>query len=492
MNSEGEDGARRVRALASRSTEAMQSDHSAKRGFVAMAAHAEKEESERRKRESEIFEAIRGLMGEYLALRRSPADALEIELNRSSYGEEELAAAVEVMLQGQFTMGTRVREFERAWSQWLGAEDSYMVNSGSSANLTAISAFAFAGIENHLKPGDEVIVPAVAWSTSVFPVGQAGCIPVFVDADVETLNLSAESVEEAITEKTRGIIAVHVLGNPCPMPEIMETARRHDLLVLEDCCEAHGGVVRDKKVGTFGDLSSFSFFFSHHITTIEGGVVCTCDRARWGDLIESLRAHGWVRNRSDREKWEKAYPEIDGRWLFVTPGYNLRATEVSAALGLAQLRKLPSFIESRQRTHRRWCDYLRKYEEFLILQKTLPFCVGSAFGFSVIVRDEAPFQRSELQRFLQARGIQTRPLLGGNFARQPAMKYIPHRIAGKGALLTGADLIHRSGFMIAIHHNITALQEGHVLNAFEEFFEKRRHRRKRDLLRVKGEVLNRL
>ena len=286
-----------------------------------------------------------------------PLDEQQIGLANSSYGMEEYWAAMKVLLSGRITMGDRTREFEQKWSEWQGASRSVMVNSGSSANLLALSALASPGIENPLGPGDEVIVPAVAWSTSIFPVVQIGCIPVFVDVDPETFNISLSEIKRAISSRTRAILAIHVLGNPCEMQELAEIARDNRLYLIEDCCESHGAEIGGRKVGAWGDFGTFSFFFSHHLTTGEGGMVSVQDRKRWGDLLSSLRAHGWIREREDQKKWiERQYPEIDPRWLFVEAGYNLRPTELASAFGLVQMEKLNDFIRSRQAIRRFWCE----------------------------------------------------------------------------------------------------------------------------------------
>ncbi|MFQ5506595.1 MAG: DegT/DnrJ/EryC1/StrS family aminotransferase, partial [Planctomycetota bacterium] len=275
-------------------------------------------------------------------------------LVESTIGPDEISAVIDVLLDGRITMGPRVFGLEDAWSLWLaekgvGAMRSLMVNSGSSANLLAMSALASPHVEGGLRPGDEVLVPAVGWSTTVYPIAQVGCVPVLVDVDLRTLNVNAEILEAAISERTRAIVVVHALGNPCPMDEIMDLAEKHGLFVLEDCCEAHGAEMNGRRVGTFGDLSSFSFYFSHHMTTGEGGMLSFHDVDRWHDVCVSLRAHGWIMGRIDHEDHAAANPEIDPRWLFVSPGYNLRSTDLTAAIGLVQLEKLDGYVENRER-----------------------------------------------------------------------------------------------------------------------------------------------
>ena len=352
-------------------------------------------ERSQRGRLADLRLEIRRNLREYVAEALVPVDIQGLELVRSTYDEEELLAVVDVLLDDRVTMGPRVALFEEGFSTYLSASFSIMVNSGSSANWLAFSTLAYPGTDNHLQVGDEVIIPAVAWSTSLFPIVQAGCVPVIVDVDPNTLNVDPRQIEEAITPKTRALMLVHLLGNPCDMTRLMEIARQNKLWVVEDCCESHGASIDGRKVGTFGDLSTFSFFFSHHMTTFEGGAVCGLDNERWRDLLISMRAHGWIRGRSDHAIWEKDYPDIDPRWLFVAPGSNLRATEINAAVGLIQLSRLPGFIEQRCRIRETLLSRLKPYEEFFIFQTALPGHLHTAFGLSLIIRQGAPFKRNE-------------------------------------------------------------------------------------------------
>lgn len=405
----------------------------------------------------------------YLRSQRTPVDIRQLELIRFSCDEEEFTAALDVIMDERMTMGVRTAQFEKAWADFLGCSGAVMVNSGSSANLLALAALSAPDLPGGLRPGDEVIIPAVTWSTSVFPIVQMGCIPVLVDINPDTLNLDVDLLAKAISHKTRAIMAVHILGNPCEMDRIMAFARQHSLWVIEDCCEAHGATIQTQAVGTFGDLSTFSFFFSHHMTTIEGGMVCFHDEARWRDALISLRAHGWVRGRSDREHWKAQYPEIDDRWLFVSLGYNLRPTDINAAIGLVQLQKLPRFIRSRQSVRRRMLDLLSGKANWLRFQVERPGHTHAAFGFSIIVDRDAPFSRQTFQEHLEAHRIQTRPIVGSNFARQPVMRHLPHRIHG---ILQNADLVHYQGLMVGNHHDVTGSQLEYIVQVITDFLDR--------------------
>jgi len=217
----------------------------------------------------------------FIAEARQPPDRPQLELTSASYDADELLAAIDVLLDDRLTMGPRVAALEEEWCRDRPAHFAVMVNSGSSANLLAFSALSFPEIPGHLPPGDEVIIPAVAWSTSLFPIMQMGCIPVLVDIDLDTVNIDVDAVWQAITPRTRALMLVHLLGNPCDMGRLMDIAQEHRLRVIEDCCEAHGASIRGQRVGTFGDLAAFSFYFAHHMTSIEGGVICGHNRQTW-------------------------------------------------------------------------------------------------------------------------------------------------------------------------------------------------------------------
>lgn len=402
----------------------------------------------------------------YLAHTRPPLSDDHLELTRSSYGVDECLAALDVMLDDRMTMGEVTADFQTQWSRWLGVSGSAMVNSGSSANLLALAALATPDLEGALQPGDEVILGAVTWSTSVFPIIQAGALPVFVDVDPRTLNMDPRAVEAALTDRTRAILAVHLLGNPCDLERLTEIAAARGLWLIEDCCESHGARVQGRRVGAWGDLSTFSFFFSHHLTTLEGGMISYRDDERWHDRLVSLRAHGWVRGRRDRAVWNAAHPDIDDRWLFVSQGYNVRPTDIAAAFGRVQLGKLDSFVEHRRAVREQLLAGLAPLTPVFAFQETLPGHEHSAFGLSIVVRREAAFTRANLQQHLEQNGIETRPIVGSNFARQPVMRHLPHRVSGE---LPAADVVHDQGLMIGNHPDVTAGQIAHVLDVMTSF-----------------------
>jgi CDP-6-deoxy-D-xylo-4-hexulose-3-dehydrase len=351
----------------------------------------------------------------------------------SPYGAEEVIGALDALLSTRVTMGERVRAFEAEWAGYCGARHGVMVNSGSSAVLLMLAAMVETG---ELQVGDEVLCPAVTWSTSLFPIAQCGLVPVLVDVDPHTLCISPESARAARGPRTRAVLAVHLLGQAADM------AAFDDLLVLEDACGAHGAVYQGRRVGGIGRASAFSFFFSHHISTIEGGMVVT-DDAALADALRSLRAHGWVRERADRAEWAARCPEIDPRFLFVSSGYNLRPTELAGAFGLVQARRLPAWLERRRANHAAWCAALGD------LVQVFPEAAGTehaGFAFPMITNGD----RASLMAALEAEGVETRPISGSNLARQPAFERVSS--ARAPVPLPMSDRVHTHGLFVGNHH----------------------------------------
>lgn len=278
---------------------------------------------------------------------------ISFPLISNTTGEEELIAMVDTLLSNQLTLGPRVKEFEDAFARWVGAPYACMVNSGSSANLLAIAVACNPERKVYLRTGDEVLVPAVCWSTSVFPLMQNGLKPVFVDCDPRTMNMDLADMKRKITKATKGVVLVHVLGNSCPMEKCMDLCREHGLIVVEDTCESLGSLVRihgaaPKYLGTLGDFGSYSFYYSHHLTSGEGGMV-VCNTVEDYNLVRCLRAHGWSRHRLDVKECDARHPEIDSRFNFVNVGFNLRPLEVQAAMALVQLKDLQRANQQRTR-----------------------------------------------------------------------------------------------------------------------------------------------
>lgn len=422
-------------------------------------------DSESSRRRAAIVAEVGSLIEEYFAIEPDTTD-VSCPLSVPLYGAEEVRAALEPLLSQSVTSGARVREFEGAFADFIGAKHAVMVNSGSSANLLAVAALAAQSVPNGLRPGDEVIVPAVTWPTTVTPILQSGCVPVFVDVDRHTLNLRPEDLEQALSPRTRAIFVVHLLGNPVAMDPVMRFAREHGLWVLEDTCESLGTQIAGLRAGAIGDIGTFSFYFSHHITTVEGGMLVT-DNAQLADLTRSLRSHGWTRDLSNRAEIESASPWIDPRFLFVHLGYNVRPMEVQAAFGLVQLKRLEQFNEARRRNARALLAALSDIEEieFVVEQEGGR---STWFGFPVILRDAET--RQALSRHLEERRIETRPIVAGNLTVQPAFRDSPHRTVGS---LANATMIGQRGLFIGNHPDIDDRRLAHIIDGFRSFFESR-------------------
>lgn len=361
---------------------------------------------------------------------------MKIKLHEPSFGEDEIQAAVDVMRSTKVTSGEKVKEFES-----LFGPHAVMVNSGSSANLLAIAALCNPLTPNRLCPGDEVIVSALSWSTTIWPLVQYGLVPVIVDIDPNTLNIDPDEIRKAIGPRTRAIMPVHVYGNPCDMWEI----NRFGYYIIEDCCESLGANVGDSAFNTY------SFYFSHHITTLEGGMV-TCQTTEHADMLRTLRAHGWTREQVNR----KHYEGIDDKFLFVNAGYNLRASEVNAAIGLVQYPKLEKFVANRRKTAERLKKIFEKSS--VSVQKDNG---SSWFGFPIVTA-------TPLREHFDKCGIETRPIICGNIARQPGMKLWPHRIVGD---LAYADKVMKYGFAIPCHQDMTEADCDYIDGVVRGFYD---------------------
>lgn len=390
---------------------------------------------------------------------------MRVNLHSPTFGEEEIQAACDQMRTTQVTMGKQVRAFEGQCAEHFGSSHALMCNSGSSANLLAVAALSNPSWPFPMKPGDEVIVPALSWATSVWPIIQHGLIPVFVDCDLATYNFDYAKLEAAITPKTRAIMVVHVYGNPCDMDIITNLAVKYGLFIIEDTCESMGATFKGKSVGTFGHVGTMSLYYSHHITTFEGGL-CFSNDHKFIDLMRILRAHGWSRESDEHEAYTRMHPDIDPRFIFVNIGYNLRPTEVQAVIGMKQLPKLPGIIQTRRTVWNKYRTYLDKYTEFFRFQHEEPHGKASWFGFCVTLTDKCKFSLKDITSFLQSRGIETRPIIAGNMARHPALKMYAHRISGT---LENCDTIMQKGFAIGCHQAITKEQVDYVVGVFDEF-----------------------
>ncbi len=371
-------------------------------------------------------------------------------------GADEIAAAKEALDSGLFTMGARVQAFEAEFAAWVGARHAVMVNSGSSANLILVEALLRGGRrDGPLAPGDEVLVPGLAWPTTVWPIVQLGLIPVFVDIDPVTLGMDLESAGAAIGPRTRAMFTIHPLGRALDIPSIRQFCDLHDLVLLEDTCESLGAHdVLGRHSGTVGWGGTFSFFYSHHISTMEGGMVVTNDDALADDL-HGFRAHGWIRDRADRARWVVENPGLDPRFMFVSTGYNVRPTEIQAAIGRVQLRRLDSLLGERETLAQRVYGWLQSSAPWLELVGSELLVATSSpkrsarrhswMTFPLRLGADAPLGRDALTQHLERAGVETRPVIAGNLARHPALQRIRHRsspsLASCDAILSDALMI---------------------------------------------------
>lgn len=380
-----------------------------------------------------------------------------LPLASSTWDENDLSAAKEVLDSGNITMGEKVAEFEKRFAQELGSKYAVMFNSGSSANLAIMFGLKYSKISS-LKPGAEIIVPAVSWSTTFYPVCQAGFKLRFVDIDPDSLNLSLEEVVKSINKNTGAILAVNLLGNPANLEELATIADSNDLLLIEDNCESLGASINGKKAGTFGLAGSFSFYFSHHICTMEGGMVVT-DSQEFEEVLKSLRAHGWTRGlRSDNQVYPLSSNPWDDLFRFVLPGFNLRPVEISGAVGITQMNKLESLITARRSNAAKFVELFCNSTSYRI-QKEMG--KSSWFGFSIVLKNGLKGRRAELIDLLSHRGFETRPIVAGNFLRNPVMKHLDYIAEGN---FSNADDVHENGFFVGNHHydietNLTELHE---------------------------------
>lgn len=415
-----------------------------------------------------IRDKIRDLVKDYFSQKEKEQfvpGKTRIPLSIPSYDWEEAYEAIESILSTYVTMGDKVKQFETMFAEYIGIRNAVMVNSGSTANLLALSILTNPVNRDRFEPGDEIITPAVTWATTVFPIVNCGLVPVLVDIDLETLNISVGEVEKAITGKTKAIMPVHLLGNPCAMKMLMEIAHQHDLLVIEDCCEAHGAEFDGQKVGTFGNLATFSFFFSHHISTIEGGMVLT-NNDEYAELARALRVFGWIRDLRDKKEIATKYRDIDERFLFVNVGYNFRPTEIQGAFGIHQIKKLDSFIGIRRENARYWTDNLAKYSDYFWLPQERAGTKHVWFGYPITIKPSAPFTREELVQFLEEKGVETRPIMAGNMSEQPAMQLFSYRKIGD---LKNSRIIHRNSFFFGNHHGIGEIEREAIVEYIRKF-----------------------
>ncbi len=366
------------------------------------------------------------------------------ELAATTFGDEEKAVLHKVIESGYFTMGPRVKAFEREFADYHGMKYGVMVNSGSSANLAVVAALA-ARKKNPIQRGDEVIVPAISWSTTYHPLQQYGLKLRFVDVELETLNIDTAKLEEALTPKTRMIVAVSILGNPANLQVLREFADQHGLILFEDNCESCDAELNGKKAGTFGHLNTFSFFFSHHISTMEGGMVLTDDEELY-HLLLSVRTHGWTRDLPEGSMlFDRGGDDLFEAYRFIVPGFNLRPTELSGAVGSIQLRKLPAMTKARRKNLKLFQKLFGDDDRFIIQRENGR---SSSFCFTVILNPEKNLDRKKIFAALKKADIGFRIITGGCFLRHDVIEYYDYDTVGE---IVNANIAHDHGFFVGNH-----------------------------------------
>jgi CDP-6-deoxy-D-xylo-4-hexulose-3-dehydrase len=414
------------------------------------------------------------LTGEYYAeafpAREFNPGSSPVPVSGKVFDATELQYLVDASLDFWLTTGRFADQFQKEFSRWWGVRNTILVNSGSSANLVALSALTSPQLgAKALKPGDEVITVAAGFPTTVNPIIQNQLVPVFVDVHIPTYNVDVNQLEAACSDKTRAIILAHTLGNPFDLAAVTEFAKQHNLWLIEDCCDATGARYQGQMIGTFGQIATVSFYPAHHITMGEGGAVLT-DQPRLKTLIESFRDWGrdcWCDPGKDdtcgkRFDWQLGdLPAgYDHKYTYSHIGYNLKATDMQAAVGLAQIQKLDGFIAARRANFEYLHAGLKDLQEFFVLPEPTLHSEPSWFGFPLAVRPEAPFNRNQVVQFLEGRKIATRLLFGGNLVRQPAYKNVPHRQIGS---LENSDFVMNNVFWIGVYPGLSGSMLDYVI-----------------------------
>jgi CDP-6-deoxy-D-xylo-4-hexulose-3-dehydrase len=375
---------------------------------------------------------------------------ISYSLTESVLEGADINAAIKVLRSKKITMGPKTRQVEAYFKDHIVKTNSLMVNSGSSANLLIFQCLINPMVKK-LKPGDEVLIPAICWSTSLWPIIQSGLKVKFVDIDLSTLNIDLNDLIRKITKKTKALMLVHALGNCTDMTKLMNICKKNKIILIEDTCEALGSTYKNKPLGTFGDFSSFSFYYSHHITSGEGGMVCTKNK-KYLEILKSLRSHGWSRDLKNNKTLSKKHRNIDKNWIFINSGFNLRTTDINAAIGLEQLKRIKKILS------------IRKYN-FLTIKKSLlrnkkfnnQFTIlndqnhanAAWFGIPIILNSNNKKYKQKIMNNLHGKGIMTRPIISGNFAKQPSIKLYKIKINNQ---LPNSDLVDKKGFFLGLHN----------------------------------------
>jgi CDP-6-deoxy-D-xylo-4-hexulose-3-dehydrase len=368
-------------------------------------------------------------------------------LIENPYRKSDINEALKVLKSRRLTIGPVTDKFQNSFTKKLGSNFSLMVNSGSSANLLALQCLINPYRKKRLKPGDEVLIPSLCWSTSLWPIIQSGLKPKFVDIDLDSLNINLNDLKKKISKKTKAILIVHVLGNCVDMSELMRIVKKHNLILIEDTCESLGTKYKNKYLGTFGDFSSFSFYSSHQISSGEGGMIC-CKNNDDHEIIKSLRAHGWSRGLKNEKKIAAANKHLDSRFIFYNSGFNLRSTDIAASIGLNQFKDIDQFIKKRSINRDK---ILKIFKKKIKMMKYLSFIdannhvKASWFGIPILLSKK--INRNKFLKKIEKLGVETRPIISGNFLKQPSIKKYK---LNKKSNFKNSDIVPNHGFFIGL------------------------------------------
>lgn len=395
----------------------------------------------------------------------------KIPLSYNTYGADDVFEALESFLSGWPTIGKKVEKCEEKLKNFLGVKNAIMVSSGGAANFLVLNFLTSPFVDDkiRLNPGDEIITPAVTWSTTVSSIIQAGCVPVLADVNPGTYDINIDEIRALITEKTRALMIMHPLGNLCDMDAILKIKEEFNLILIEDTCESLGSKYKNKFAGTFGEFGTFSFYYSHLITSIEGGLIVT-DNDYYADAFRSMRANGWLREIRDkalREKILQENPKIGQSFLFPFCGFNLKPTDVNAGLLLGQIDRIDGYIAAKKKVADYLNSRLKKFEDYIHLPSEKEGTKHGWFNYPITVKPNRFFNKKDLAAFMESRNIETRPIIAGNIAGQPFLK----KFKFKQGNLKNADLIMEEGLFFGCHPSIGAEEQRYLADTIETFIE---------------------
>ena len=375
-------------------------------------------------------------------------------LKDSTFRNKDLIEGIKVILSKNVTMSKVTEKFEKVFSKKIRSPYSLMVNSGSSANFLAFQCLINPYRKKRLKKGDEVLIPSICWSTSLWPIIQCGLNPVFVDVDKENFNINLDDLKKKISKKTKALMLVHVLGISANMEKLTKILKKNRIILVEDTCESIGAKYKNKFLGTFGDFSTFSFYFSHQISSVEGGMIC-CKNKEDENIIKSLRSHGWAKGLSNQKKIEKKFKKINKNFLFINSGFNLRPTDIQAAIGLSQFNSLNSFVKIRKINRDKIIRSLmldKRWKNQVSFVNNSKSIKPSWFGLSMLLNKKYKNKKNQIFSRLDKLGIENRPIISGNFLKQPALR--KYNLKQKSEDFPNANFVHEHGLFVGLKHQI--------------------------------------